>query len=127
MVGDMWPVPEDAFSNPRSAGTYGKFLREWVREDQLLDWPEAIAKVSLIPAKLFDGQVPAMERKGRLQVGMDADITVFDPDTISDRATIEAPSLKTEGVEFLIVNGQILINDGEMDISLLPGQPIKKN
>ncbi|MDE0589519.1 amidohydrolase family protein [Halocynthiibacter sp. C4] len=126
ITGQEWPMPDNAFSNPRSAGTYGKFLREWVREDELLDWPEAIAKVSLIPAQLFDGQVPAMERKGRLQEGMDADITVFDPETIGDRATIDRPFETTEGIEYLIVNGTAVISGGEMDTNVLPGQPIRK-
>ena len=51
--GAEWPMPEEASSNPRSAGTYGKFMREWVREDKLMDWPEAIAKVSLDPPRSF--------------------------------------------------------------------------
>ncbi|NOD92606.1 amidohydrolase family protein [Ruegeria sp. HKCCD4884] len=125
VMGSTWPVPENAQSNPRSAGTFAKFLRVWVREDQLLDWPQAIAKVSLIPAQLFDGLVPSMERKGRLQVGMDADITVFDPDTISDRATIDKPAEASVGVEYLLVNGTVLISDGEIDTDLLPGKAIK--
>ena len=127
VVGDQWPMPEGSFSNPRSAGTVAKYLKQWVREDGLNSWSDAIAKVSLIPAQLFDGQVPAMEKKGRLQVGMDADITIFDPATIGDRATIENPAITSVGVEYLVVNGTVLINDGEMNTDSLPGRPIRNN
>lgn len=125
VTGNTWPMPENAFSNPRSAGTFARFLREWVREDNQLSWPEAIAKVSLIPAQLFNGLVPAMEQKGRLQVGMDADITVFDPQTIGDRATIEKPYLASEGVRFLLVSGTVLVDDGKLDTGVLPGRPVR--
>jgi len=124
--GTAWPLPENAVSNPRSAATFSRFLGRWVREKRLIDWPEAIAKVTLIPAQLFDGLVPAMERKGRLQEGMDADITVFDPKTIIDRATIDQPAQTSAGIEYLVVGGTLLIEGGEMNLDVLPGQPIRR-
>jgi hypothetical protein len=124
--GEVWPLPENALSNPRSAGTFSRFLGRWVREKEAFTWPEAIRKVSLIPAQLFDGQVAAMERKGRLQVGMDADITVFDPETILDRATVDQLAQTSEGVRYLVVNGTVLIDDGEMNLDIRPGQPIRR-
>lgn len=124
--GSIWPLPDDSFSNPRSAGTYSRFLGRWVREKQLLDWPEAIAKVTLIPAQLFDGLVSAMERKGRLQVGMDADITVFDPETIIDRATVDKPAQTSTGIEYVVVNGSLVIDGGKLDPGALPGRPVRR-
>ena len=124
--GDVWPLPENALSNPRSAGTYARFLGRWVREKEAFTWPEAIRKVSLIPAQLFDGQVKAMERKGRLQVGMDADITVFDPETILDRATVDEPAQTSEGVQYLVVNGAVVIDAGAMNLDIRPGRPVRR-
>jgi len=125
--GDVWPLPATAVSNPRSAGTFSRFLGRFVREKNILTWPEAIRKVTLIPAQLFDGMVPAMERKGRLQVGKDADITVFDPKTIIDRATVDKPAQPSEGVRYLVVNGTVLIDKGVLDPKALPGRPIRRS
>ncbi len=121
-----WPLPDSANTNPRTAGTFSRFLGKWVREKQIMDWPDAIAKMTLIPVQLFDGMVPAMERKGRLQEGMDADITIFDPNTIIDRSTIEASTTPSQGVEYLIVNGEMVIDEGQMDFDLRAGQPIRR-
>lgn len=123
---DIWPLPKDALSNPRSAGTYSRFLGRWVREKRALDWPQAIAKITLIPAKLFEDMVPQMDRKGRLQVGMDADVTVFDPETIIDHATIDNSVAPSTGVKFLLVNGEMVIENGIMNTKVHPGQPIRR-
>lgn len=123
---DIWPLPKNGVSNPRTAGTFSRFLGRWVREKGALDWPQAIAKVTLIPAKLFESMVPQMDRKGRLQVGMDADVTVFDPETITDHATISNSIAHSTGVKFLLVNGEMIIEDGVMNLKLRPGQPIRR-
>ena len=83
---NVWPLPDDAVSHPRSAGTFTRFLAQYVRDRKLISWPDAIAKTSYLPAKLLEETAPQMKKKGRLQVGMDADITVFDPAAVEDRA-----------------------------------------
>ena len=123
---EEWPLPDSANTNPRTAGTFSRFMGKWVREKKIMDWPDAIAKTTLIPAQLFDGMVPSMERKGRLQLGMDADITIFNPETITDKSTITNSLEHSVGVEYLIVNGKLVINDGEMNFDLRAGKPIRR-
>jgi N-acyl-D-glutamate deacylase len=123
---NAWPLPDDAFSHPRSAGTFTRFLAQYVRERKLISWPEAIAKTSYLPAKLMEETAPQMKRKGRLQVGMDADITVFDPATVQDRATYQQPNQTSVGVKYLLVNGAFVIRAGELDTKAFPGQPVRR-
>jgi len=85
-------LPEGAFSHPRSNGTFAKILRSYVRERGLMDMQEALRKISLMPAQTLEDFVPQMKKKGRIQVGMDADIVVFDPATIRDVGTYEEPN-----------------------------------
>jgi Amidohydrolase family len=122
-----WPMPDDAFSHPRSAGTFTRFLSQYVRDRKLISWTDAIAKTSYLPAKLLEDTAPQMKKKGRLQVGMDADITVFDPATIQDRATYDRPNQTSVGIKYLIVNGVFVIRDGELDAKAYPGQPIRRS
>jgi N-acyl-D-glutamate deacylase len=121
-----WPLPADAFSHPRSAGTFTRFLAQYVRDRRLLSWPDAIAKTSYLPAKFLEQTVPQMKKKGRLQPGMDADITVFDPTTVQDRATYEQPNQTSVGVKYLLVNGTFVIRNGELATKVFPGQPVRR-
>ena len=123
---NAWPLPGDAFSHPRSAGTFTRFLADYVRERKLISWPDAIAKTSYLPAKLVEESAPQMKRKGRLQVDMDADIVVFDPSTIQDRATYAQPNQTSVGVKYLLVNGTFVIRNGELDTNAFPGHPVRR-
>ena len=87
--GDAWPLPEDAFSHPRSNGTFAKILRSYVRERKLMTMSEAIRKMSLMPAQTLEDFVPQMKKKGRLQEGMDADIVVFDGHPLDYRTVVD--------------------------------------
>jgi N-acyl-D-glutamate deacylase len=124
--GDAWPLPEGAFSHPRSNGTFAKILRSYVRERKLMSMQEALRKMSLMPAQTLEGFVPQMKKKGRLQEGMDADIVVFDPKTISDVGTYEKPNQPAVGVQSLLVNGQLVVADGALIVDAGPGQPIRR-
>jgi N-acyl-D-glutamate deacylase len=99
--GDAWPLPEGTFSHPRSNGTFAKILRSYVRERRLMSMQEALRKMCLMPARTLEGFVPQMKKKGRLQQGMDADIVVFDPETISasghTKSTTNLPSACSHG------------------------------
>ena len=124
---NAWPIPDDAFSHPRSAGTFTRFLSQYVRDRKLISWSDAIAKTSYLPAKYLEGFAPQMKKKGRLQVGMNADITVFDPTTVQDRATYEQPNQKSIGVKHLLVNGTFVVRDGELNTKAFPGQPVRRS
>jgi len=124
--GDEWPLPDNLFSHPRSAGSYAKVLRSYVRERGLLSLNEAIRKMSLMPAQTLQDFVPQMKKKGRLQVGMDADIVVFDPATIADRATYENANQPAVGVQTVLVNGGFVVRDGALVLDAPHGRPIRR-
>jgi N-acyl-D-glutamate deacylase len=125
-AGDAWPLPEGSFSHPRSNGTFAKILRSYVRERGVMAMQEALRKMPLMPAQTLEGFVPQMKKKGRLQVGMDADIVVFDPETISDVGTYDEPNQPAVGVQTLLVNGVAVVAEGELILDAAPGQPIRR-
>ena len=112
----------DGRGHPRSTGTFGRFLGRFVRELEVVDWMEGIAKITLLPAQRLEKSIPAMSRKGRLQIGMDADIAVFDPATVQERATYADPAQMSEGIAYVIVNGVVVLDDGEIVEGAEPGQ-----
>ena len=125
-TGDEWPLPDNVFTHPRAAGTFAKVLRSYVRERGLISMSDAINKMSLMPAQVLEEFVPQMRKKGRIQVGMDADIVIFDPTTISDRATYVKSNQPAEGVQTLLVNGNFVVRDGALVLDANSGQPIRR-
>ncbi|GBQ91661.1 D-glutamate deacylase [Acetobacter nitrogenifigens DSM 23921 = NBRC 105050] len=123
--GGEWPLPAEASSHPRSSGTFTKFLREYMRERKKVSLLEAMRRCSLGPAKIIESAAPQMRRKGRLQEGCDADIVIFDPDTIADKAEFSAMNRRSEGVSFLLVNGEPVIDGGELRVDAAPGRPVR--
>ena len=124
--GDEWPLPEGTFSHPRSNGTFAKILRSYVRERKLMTMQEALRKMTLMPAQKMEGFVPQMKKKGRLQQGKDADIVVFNPETIRDVGTYEKPNQPAVGVQSLLVNGTLVVADGKLITDSAPGQAIRR-
>jgi N-acyl-D-glutamate deacylase len=82
--------------------------------------------MTLVPAQILEASVPQMKRKGRLQVGADADLAVFDLATVSDRATYTEPNRRADGMRHVIVNGVPVIREGELVRTALPGQAIRR-
>lgn len=124
--GNVWPMPKGAYAHPRSAGTFSRFLRVYVRERQKLSLSQAIEKASLIPARILEVSVPQMKHKGRISVGADADLIVFDLQTVSDRATFVTPAQTSIGMQHVIVNGTPVIVNGKLVVSALPGRAIRR-
>jgi N-acyl-D-aspartate/D-glutamate deacylase len=122
---DAWPLPPAAFTHPRTAGTFGRSLRLLTRGGGPLEFAEALAKCSLDPARLLEGHVPAMRRKGRLAEGADADIVVFDPATITDQATYSASTRPTTGIGHVMVNGTFVVRDAQLVEDARPGRPVR--
>lgn len=132
-----WVTPEGAFyegldwplknlnAHPRAAGNYCRFLNKWVRERGVLSWMDAIRQASLNPCLIIQDCAPGMKKKGRLQEGMDADIIVFDPETVTDMATFQEPCQLSRGMKHVMVNGTFLIRDEELDTTAMPGQPVR--
>jgi cytosine/adenosine deaminase-related metal-dependent hydrolase len=120
-----WPLPPAAATHPRTAGTFSRALRLLTRDGGPFTLAEALAKCSLRPAQLLQGRAPAMARKGRVQVGSDADIVVFDPDAISDQATYANSTRPSTGIRHVLVNGTFVVRDGELITGALPGRPVR--
>lgn len=102
-------------------------MREYLRERHKVSLCEAMRRCSLGPARILETVCPQMARKGRLQEGCDADIVVFDLRTITDRADFAAMNRPSEGVNHLLVNGQSVISEGELNRDAFPGQPVRKH
>ncbi len=93
--------------HPRFYGSFPRVLGRYVREQKIMTWEQAIRKSSWLPASTI-----GMSDRGLIALGMAADITVFDPGTIIDRATYENPALPSEGINHVLVNGSVALSDG---------------
>ncbi len=111
--------------HPRSAGTYAKVLGRFVREGGALTWMDAIRKMSLMPAQRLARRAPMMRNKGRLRVGADADITIFDPETVIDRSTYASPAEYSKGMRYVLVNGVLVVREGQLQDDVRPGQAVR--
>lgn len=112
----------DRLANPNIAGTFSRFLGHYVRDRQLMSWPEALARTSFLQAKWLEAIAPAFKRKGRLQVGADADIVIFDPEAIRETADYGKPYQESRGIRGLIVAGRRLVENRVLVPELFPGQ-----
>jgi N-acyl-D-aspartate/D-glutamate deacylase len=108
--------------HPRTAGTYARVLGHYVREKKAIDLMAALRKMTLMPAERLETRAPMFKEKGRIRIGADADITVFDPERIIDKATYEKPLQYSEGIQFVLVNGVAVVKDGKLVEGVLPGR-----
>jgi len=118
-------ILENGKGHPRTAGTYSRILGKYVREQGALTLMDALTKMTLMPAQRLERRVPSMHNKGRIRPGADADLTIFDPQTISDRSTFKEPAKYAEGIKFVIVNGVVIVKDGELQSGVHPGRPVR--
>ncbi len=115
---------EHGRGHPRTSGTYSKVLGKYVREEHALSLPEAIRKMTLMPAQRLEARVPTMSAKGRVRIGADADLTIFDANTVIDRATYEDATIASAGIPYVIVGGQIVVDSGHVT-KARPGRAIR--
>ena len=118
-----WPLPPEAVTHPRTAGTFGRALRLWRQEGAPL--VEAVRRATLLPAEVLQGAVPAMRRKGRVQAGTDADLVVFDEMGVTDQATYAASTQPSSGIAHVIVGGTFVVRDRQLVPDAMPGKPVR--
>ena len=106
--------------HPRSYGTHPRVLGRYVRELGLLTWEEAIRKMTSAPAQRL-----GLAAKGIVRPGLDADLVVFDPATVSDRATFEEPHQYPDGINHVLVNGELVVSGGD-HLGTLPGHVLTR-
>ena len=116
---------QNGTGHPRTTGTFSRILGRYVRETHALSLMDAINKMTLMPAQRLEARVPAMRQKGRLSVGADADITIFDSATVIDRSTYREPSLPPIGVQHVIVNGVSVVANGQAIEGVAPGRAVR--
>ncbi len=130
MTSPLTMIASDAYwqngtGHPRTTGTFSRVLGRYVRETQSLTLMTAIRKMTLMPAQRLEARVAAMRSKGRLRVGADADITIFDAARVMDRATYREPSLTSVGIQHVIVNGVSAVANGHAVEGVAPGKAVR--
>ncbi len=125
MIGSDAILEPENNNHPRSAGCFARTLGHYVRDERVLSLGSALAKMTIMPARRLERGAPALRRKGRLQRGADADITIFDPDAIGDRATLENPAQFSVGIDYVVVSGQVVQTPEGQRRDRLPGRPIR--
>lgn len=118
-------VIRDGRGHPRGAGTFARLLGRYVREQGVLTLPEAIRKITLMPAERLQHAAPGLADRGRLRAGAVADVVVFDPGTVIDRATFDDPARRSEGIRWTVVAGEVVVDDGELADGVRPGRAIR--
>ncbi|HTQ57699.1 MAG TPA: amidohydrolase family protein [Bryobacteraceae bacterium] len=114
-------ILENGKGHPRAAGTYARVLGRYVREEHALTLMDALRKMTAMPA----GRL-GIRGKGRIAAGADADITVFDPARVIDRATFDRPAQYSVGIQYVLVNGTPVVNNGELVDGVAPGRPVRR-
>ncbi len=125
VASDAMPYAKGA--HPRGGGTFSKVLGEYVRETKATTLLEAIRRMTLLPAKRLEALAPEMKKKGRIQVGADADITVFNPETVQDTGTYETGPQFSRGIAYVLVHGTPVVAEGQTVPNVFPGKAIRGN
>jgi len=110
--------------HPRASGSYSHVLATYVRERKVITLKEAIRKMSYLPAARLEKMVPEMKKRGRINVGAFADITVFNPDTVQDKSTYQNAGQYSEGIPYVLVNGTLVVDENKIVEGVFPGQPV---
>jgi N-acyl-D-aspartate/D-glutamate deacylase len=129
IVSPLSMIASDGFieggrGHPRTSGTYAKVLGKYVREEKSVSLMDALRRMTLEPARRLERRTPAMTNKGRLKVGADADLTIFNADSVIDRSTYEDATIASAGIPYVIVGGQVVVENGEVTAAR-PGRAIR--
>ncbi len=129
IVSPLSMIASDGFiergrGHPRTSGTYARVLGQYVREEGAIALMDALRRMTIAPARRLEPRVPAMARKGRIEVGADADLTVFDPATVKDRATYEDAGIPSAGIPYVIVGGELVVDKGALTTAR-PGRAVR--
>lgn len=111
--------------HPRNAGTFSRVLGHYVRKQKAMSLMEGLKKITLLPAQRLEKRAPVFRKKGRVQVGCDADITVFDAAKIIDRATYLKPREASTGVRYVLVGGKRVVDQGRFRPETNAGQAVR--
>ena len=114
-------IPGSSFPHPRSYGTFARKIRKYVIEDKIITMEQAVRAATALPAEVLD-----LDDRGKLEKGFAADIVVFAPDEISDKAKYSDPHQYSVGIRFLVINGEVAIEDGNYN-GKLAGKPVRMN
>ncbi len=113
-------------AHPRGAGTFARILGRYSRDRGAIGLMDALAKMTILPARRVQGAAPAMARKGRVQEGADADLAIFDPATVLDLADYDAPATPSRGFVHVLVRGTSVVRDGRLVEGVWPGEGIRR-
>ncbi len=116
---------ENGTGHPRTTGTFSRVLGRYARAPGSLALMDALRKMTLMPAERLAARVPAMRNKGRLKVGADADIVVFDAGRVLDQSTYREPSRPPVGIDDVVVNGVPVVSGGKVVEGVAPGRPVR--
>ena len=116
---------ENGTGHPRTAGTFSRVLGRYARPPGSLNLMSALRKMTLMPAQRLESRVPAMRNKGRLKVGADADIVVFDAVRVLDQSTYREPSRPPVGIDHVLVNGVPVVTGGKIVEGVTPGRAVR--
>lgn len=116
---------QDGKGHPRGSGSYARVLGHYVRDLKALTLTDALRKMTLMPAQRLERFAPVMKNKGRIRVGADADLTMFNPALVIDRSTFEEPAKYSEGIIHVLVGGVFVVRDGKLQLDVNPGRPVR--
>jgi len=114
-------------NHPRASGAFSRTIGVYVRERHVISLMDAVAKMTILPARRIENKCKAMKKKGRISIGADADITIFDFNTIADRSTVEHPEYQSVGIEYVIVGGRIVKDKTGLKKDVRAGRAIKND
>lgn len=112
-------------NHPRASGCFSRVLGHYVREEKVLSLVDALAKMTILPAKRLEKRSPQLAHKGRVQRGADADLCIFDPETVTDRSTVADPIQYSGGIDYVLLGGHVVKDPNGPRTGELHGQPIR--
>lgn len=114
----------DKLTNPNIAGTFSRLIGTYARDRGLMDLSQALTRTSLNQALWLETAAPEFAQKGRIQIGTDADLVIFDPNIINSQADYGDPYQASRGIHYVVVAGEIVVAEGKIRAGVLPGQRI---